>query len=160
MAQIEEERRQWTIEHCFGKLSDKSMLTAWTHALNVPGHRGKSQLRELGIVGRYWLSQQGPLSTIVVEYTGRMCSSHPAINKMKLLFTEWNCFSLAGIVARYRWYVCSRRIQLWAEFSDCPLTDSYVPPSPIPPSELLCSAHVSLRCMGNLEEFEEILQFL
>ena len=63
---------------------------------------------------------------------------------MKLLFTEWNYFSLAGIVARYRWNVCSRRIQLWAEFSDCPLTDSYVPPPPIPPSELLCSAHVSL----------------
>ena len=119
---------------------------------------GKANWGELGIVGRYWLSQEGPLYTIVVE--DRMCSSHPAIYKTKLLFAEWNCFSLAGIVARYRWYVCSRRIQLWAEFSDCPLTDSYVPPPPIPPSELLCSAHVSLRCMGNLEEFEEILQFL
>ena len=38
-------RKKEGIEHCFGKLSDKSMLTAWTHALNVPGHRGKSQLR-------------------------------------------------------------------------------------------------------------------
>ena len=42
-----------------GQLSDKSKLTASTHALNVPGHRGKSQLRELDIVARYCIAQEG-----------------------------------------------------------------------------------------------------
>ena len=43
----------------FGELTDKFMLTASTHALNVPGHRGKSQLREIRHSGEILHSRLG-----------------------------------------------------------------------------------------------------
>ena len=48
-----------------GQLTDKSMLTAPTHALNVPGRWGKANWRKLDIVGRYCIAQEGGRFCIV-----------------------------------------------------------------------------------------------
>ena len=100
-----------------GQLTDKSMLTAPTHALNVPGRWGKANWRKLDIVGRYCIAQEG----------GRFCI-------VAALNSPWQSkIAFGRIVPRYCWYVCSRGgwwgIQRWAEFSDTRLTDSYAPPS-------------------------------
>ena len=99
-----------------GQLTDKSMLTAPTHALNVPGRWGKANWRKLDIVGRYCIAQEG----------GRFCI-------VAALNSPWQSkIAFGRIVPRYCWYVCSRGgwwgIQRWAEFSDTRLTDSYAPP--------------------------------
>ena len=74
---------------------------------------GKSQLEEIRHSGEILHSTRG----------GRFCI-------VAALDSPWQSkIAFGHIVPRYCWYVCSRRIQQWAEFSDTRLTDSYAPPS-------------------------------